>query len=56
MENIKNDQKVCRWEKYIYETICPKYHDIGHPYWMIPKNLEGFKYCPYCGKEIVVED
>lgn len=56
MKPILTEEKTCKWKKHIYKTICPKYHDVGHPYWVIPENLDGFKYCPYCGKEIAVED
>lgn len=47
----------CIWIKYDYRTMCPKEHDIDNPYWRIPKNrMKTLKYCPYCGKEIEVED
>lgn len=55
-ENEKKKKEFCKWKKYIYKTICPKEHESERPYWMIPENLEGFRYCPYCGKEVVVED
>ena len=49
--------QTCKWIKYGYRTICPKNHgDADDPYWMIPANMDKLKYCPYCGKEIVVED
>lgn len=57
MKKHNSDEKeVCKWKKHIYKTICPKFHDAGHPYWAIPENLEGFKYCPYCGGKIVIVD
>ena len=48
--------QTCKWVKYDYRTICPKTHDVNDPYWRIPKNMDKLKYCPYCGKEIVIED
>ena len=39
------------------DTFCPKNHgDVNNPYWKIPENMDKIKYCPYCGKEIVVVD
>ncbi len=48
----------CKWIKYDHRTMCPKEHiDIDSPYWRIPENrMETLKYCPYCGKEIEVEE
>lgn len=47
----------CKWIKYDHRTMCPKEHDIDNPYWRIPENrMETLKYCPYCGKEIEVEE
>ncbi len=48
----------CTWIKYDYRTMCPKEHiDADSPYWRIPENrMETLKYCPYCGKEIEVEE
>lgn len=47
----------CKWIKYDHRTMCPKEHDIDNPYWRIPENrMEALKYCPYCGKEIEVEE
>lgn len=47
----------CTWIKYDYRTVCPKEHDVDNPYWRIPENrMETLKYCPYCGKEIEVEE
>lgn len=48
--------QTCKWIKYDYKTICPKEHDANNPYWRIPENMDKLKYCPYCGKEIVIED
>lgn len=49
--------QTCKWIKYDYRTICPKEHaDADDPYWRIPENRDSLKYCPYCGKEIVVVD
>lgn len=48
--------QTCKWIKYDHRTICPKEHDADNPYWRIPENMDKLKYCPYCGKEIVVED
>lgn len=49
--------QTCKWIKYDYRTICPKNHgDADDPYWRIPENMTNLKYCPYCGKEIVVVD
>ena len=49
--------QTCKWIKYDYRTICPKNHgDADDPYWRIPENMTKLKYCPYCGKEIVVVD
>lgn len=44
----------CEWIKYDYRTICPKYHDADNPYWRIPANMDKLKYCPYCGKKIII--
>lgn len=59
-ENIvlRRHEKVitCKWIKYDYRTIAPKEHDVDNPYWRIPDNMDKLKYCPYCGKEIVVVD
>lgn len=48
----------CKWIKYDHRTMCPKEHiDVDSPYWRIPENrMETLKYCPYCGKEIEVEE
>ncbi len=51
-----DETQTCKWIKYDYRTICPKYHDADSPYWRIPENMDKLKYCPYCGKEIVVGD
>ena len=48
--------KWSKWIKYDYKTICPKEHDANNPYWRIPENMDKVKYCPYCGKEIVIEE
>ena len=48
--------QTCKWIKYDYRTICPKEHDANNPYWRIPEDMDKIKYCPYCGKEIVVVD
>lgn len=48
------EDDFCEWIKYDYRTICPKYHDADNPYWRIPENMDKFKYCPYCGKEIKI--
>jgi len=53
VEQMKAEK--CKWIRYDYRTICPKYHDIDNPYWRIPEKTECLKYCPYCGKEIEVE-
>ena len=50
------EMQTCEWIKYDYRTICPKEHDVNNPYWRIPENMDKLKYCPYCGKEIVVVD
>ena len=47
---------TCKWIEYDYRTVCPKYHDAKNPYWRIPENWDKLKYCPYCGKKIVVVD
>lgn len=45
--------QTCEWIKYDYRTICPKNHDdVDNTYWKMDK----LKYCPYCGKEIIVID
>lgn len=49
--------QTCKWIKYDYRTICPENHDdADDPYWRIPDNMAKLKYCPYCGKKIVVVD
>lgn len=49
--------QTCKWIKYDYRTICPKNHGAADDlYWRIPENMDKLKYCPYCGKEIVVVD
>lgn len=50
------EPQTCKWIKYDYRTICPKEHDANNPYWRIPENTDKLKYCPYCGKEIMIED
>ena len=51
------EMQTCEWIKYDYRTSCPKNHDdADDPYWRIPENMANIKYCPYCGKEIVVVD
>ena len=50
------EMQTCEWIKYDYRTICPKEHDVNNLYWRIPENMDKLKYCPYCGKEIVVVD
>jgi hypothetical protein len=53
----QNPIEKCTWIKYNYRTMCPKEHDADNPYWRIPENrMEVLKYCPYCGKEIEVEE
>ena len=50
------ETQTCKWIKYDYRTLCPKEHDANNPYWRIPENMDKLKYCPYCGKEIIIED
>ena len=53
----KEHKEKCIWIKYDYRTMCPKEHDVDNPYWRIPENrMETLKYCPYCGKEIEVQE
>ena len=53
----KEPTEKCTWIKYDYRTVCPKEHDADNPYWRIPENrMETLKYCPYCGKEIEVQE
>nr|DAU47404.1 MAG TPA: restriction alleviation protein [Caudoviricetes sp.] len=47
--------KYCEWIKYDYRTICPRKHDAKNPYWRIPADTDKLKYCPYCGKKIVIK-
>lgn len=55
-ENNSHKEK-CKWIKYDYRTVCPKEHNVDSPYWRIPDNrTDALKYCPYCGKEIEVEE
>lgn len=50
-------KEKCKWIKYDYRTVCPKEHDIDNPYWRIPETrMDVLKYCPYCGKEIEMEE
>ena len=53
---LRRYSENCKWIKYDYRTICPKEHDVDNPYWRIPKDMYRLKYCPYCGKEIVIEE
>ena len=50
------ESKKCIWIKYDYRTICPKECGGENPYWRIPENMENLKYCPYCGREIEVQE
>lgn len=50
------DEDICKWIKYDDRTICPTEHDENTPYLSISENMDKLKYCPYCGKEIVVEN
>lgn len=52
----KRKGEKCIWIKYDYRTICPKECGGENPYWRIPENMENLKYCPYCGREIEVEN
>ena len=57
LEKEPKTEQRCKWVRYDYRTICPQNHDIDNPYWRIPeKRMEVLKYCPYCGKEIEVEE
>jgi len=57
LKELKEKRGKCKWIKYDYRTMCPKYHDIDNPYWRIPENRKDvLKYCPYCGKEIDYSD
>lgn len=56
IEELKERKSKCKWIKYDYRTICPKECGGENPYWRIPENLSNLKYCPYCGKEIEVEE
>lgn len=47
-------EKYCEWIKYDYRTICPREHDANNSYWRIPADTDKLKYCPYCGKKIVI--
>ena len=29
----REKRKKCKWIRYDYRTMCPKYHDIDNPYW-----------------------
>ena len=49
-------KEKCKWIKYDYRTIMPKGHTIDSPFWRIPENRAEIVYCPYCGKEIEVEE
>lgn len=53
-EKGENNGKCCEWIKYDYRTICPREHDANNPYWRIPTDTDKLKYCPYCGKKIVI--
>lgn len=56
LKELKERKSKCKWIKYDYRTICPKECGGENPYWRIPENLAHLKYCPYCGKEIEVEE
>lgn len=49
-----NQEDTCEWIEYDYRTICPKNHDKDNPYWRIPIRKDVLKFCPYCGKHIVI--
>lgn len=51
---LQYEKTHCEWIKYDYRTICPKYHDADSPYWRIPVDMNKLKYCPYCGKKIII--
>lgn len=51
---LQYEKTYCEWIKYDYRTICPKYHDADSPYWRIPVDMNKLKYCPYCGKKIII--
>ena len=57
VQEVEEEQEQkCIWIKYDYRTICPKECGGENPYWRIPENMENLKYCPYCGREIEVEE
>jgi len=50
----KREDKYCIWE-YIkefdfYRTGC------NRSYWKESRDFSNFKYCPYCGKEIKIDE
>ena len=47
-------EKYCEWIKYDYRTIYPREHDENNPYWRIQADTDKLKYCPHCGKKIVI--
>ena len=51
-EKSKTDS--CEWFIYDYRTLAPKYHEVDNPYWRIPKDTDRLKFCPYCGKKIII--
>lgn len=56
---MTDKNNVCKWFFYSSDILCPKEHEnIKNPYWKMlkPEHMFRLKYCPYCGKKIIVID
>ena len=60
---LERGSRKCIWIKHDYRSICPQEHtdvcdgSLDKPYWRVPENMkEVLRYCPYCGKEIEMEE
>ncbi len=45
---------LCEWFEYDRKTLAPKKCGGKDPYWKVPARKGLLKYCPYCGKQVVI--